>query len=69
MTKIAANETAARAAGFTKRVILDGQMATVDGLIQPDADIDGAFEVFDLGEKEWLVVSGWLIDDIEYPED
>jgi len=51
---------AAIAAGFTKPVIADSSMHTLELLIKPDADLDGTFAAYDRGESEMLSVNGWL---------
>ncbi len=60
-----ASEEAAKDAGFIRRVHLDGECASFVALIQPDADLDGAFECYDCDSAEWGIVSGWLADSIE----
>lgn len=59
------SEDAAKRAGFTRRVHIDGEGSSFEGLIEPDADLDGAFEVYDCDSEEWGVVSGWIADSIE----
>jgi hypothetical protein len=54
------SEAAAIAAGFTKPVIADSSMHTLELLIKPDADLDGTFAAYDRGESEMLSVNGWL---------
>lgn len=58
-------EEKAAAKGYTRHVILSGEGAVFEAMIEPDADQDGAFTCFDIDNQEWIVVSGWLIDSIE----
>lgn len=62
---LATDSVHARQRGFTRHVLIDGECSTINGLIRPDADLDGAFEVWDIDASEWLTVSGWLADSIE----
>lgn len=51
---------AAMAKGYTHHVSAESDEYTLDLLVKPDADMDGSFRAFDLGECEWLKVNGWL---------
>lgn len=55
----------AKAMGYTRNVLLEGEGCSVEALIRPDADLDGAFVAFDEDSEEWLTISGWLLDNIE----
>lgn len=45
--------------GFTRRVLVEGPAVSFEGLIKPDADLDGLVEVFDTDNQEWGRVQGW----------
>lgn len=59
------SDNAAVLAGFTRSVLLEGEGASFAALIKPDTDLDGTFEAFDTDNQEWLMISGWLLDNVE----
>ena len=54
------SEEYAQLRGFTRRVLVDGPAISFEALIQPDADLDGTVEVFDVDNQEWGTVQGWI---------
>lgn len=50
----------AMAKGYTREVWAESDEYTLNLLVKPDADLDGAFRAFDIDESEFLKVNGWL---------
>lgn len=55
----------ARAKGFTRNVLIEGQGFSIEALVRPDEDMDSSFPAFDEANEEWLTINGWLIDNLE----
>ena len=53
-------EAEALCAGYTRPVIADCSMHTLELLVAPDADLDGTFSAYNRDESEMLSVNGWL---------
>lgn len=48
--------------GYTKEVLLDGSIYTLNALVKPDADLGDRFKAWDMDEQEFIWVNGWLFD-------
>lgn len=58
-----------RPQSFTKHVCVETGMYTFDGYVQPEADFDGTFRLWDEDTNELLGIHGWLVSDITFYED
>ena len=46
--------------GFTRHVIADSDMVTLELMIRPDTDLDSTYEAWDCDALELIRVNGWL---------
>lgn len=58
--QVQTTDTIARTQGYTRAVVADCDLHTLELLIKPDADLDGTFRAWDRDQQEWLRVNGWL---------
>lgn len=48
----------ARALGYTREIYVDDGNVTLNVLVKPDADLDGSFKAYCMGEYEYVRVNG-----------
>jgi len=53
------NDKHALAAGYTKRVYIEGGMEDGNFLVKPDADLDSRFKAWAIDWSSWTFVNGW----------
>ncbi len=58
-------EADAIARGFSRHVSIEADCSTLEGFIDPGADLDGVFVMIDDTTGETLLVNGWLVAEIE----
>lgn len=46
--------------GFTKEVLAECTMHSLNLLIRPDTDLDSRFKAWDMDEQEFIRINGWL---------
>ncbi len=47
-------------AGCTREIVAENTTHTLHLLVQPDADLSGVFNAWDMDEQEFIRVNGWL---------
>ena len=50
---------------YTQHIIVHGDGITLDLMVKPDTDFDDAFKAWDRDAEEYIMVAGWLVDEIE----
>lgn len=62
---IAKNDNTAVRLGFTEHKLIDIGGSSFAALCHPETDFDGRFKCFDTDNQEWIIVNGWMADNIE----
>ena len=50
---------------YTQHIIVHGDGITLDLMVKPETDFDDAFKAWDRDAEEYIMVAGWLVDEIE----
>ena len=50
---------------YTQHIIVHGDGITLDLMVRPETDFDDAFKAWDRDAEEYIMVAGWLVDEIE----
>jgi hypothetical protein len=58
------NDNTATRLGFTVHKVIEIGGYEFAALCHPDTDFDARFKCFNTDDQEWLIVNGWLADNI-----
>ena len=50
---------------YSQHIIVHGDGITLDLMVRPGTDFDSAFKAWDRDGEEFILVAGWMIDEIE----
>jgi hypothetical protein len=50
---------------YSQHIIVHGDGIELDLMVRPGTDFDSAFKAWDRDGEEFILVAGWMIDEIE----